>query len=41
MFKNNFSVNENEKQINEYVRFPTFVDEELNEEIKQEFTFEM
>ena len=31
----------NEKQINEYVRFPTFVDEELNEEIKQEFTFEM
>ena len=36
MFKNNFSVNENEKQINEYVRFPTFVDEE---NLKKLFTF--
>ena len=41
MFKNNSHDIENENKIIEYVRFPTFVDEELNEEIKQEFTFEM
>ena len=41
MFKNNSHDNENENKIIEYVRFPTFADDELNEEIKKEFTFEI
>ena len=41
MFKNNSHDIENENKIIEYVRFPTFADDELNEEIKKEFTFEI